>query len=187
VHERQGSIEVHVRKPQPPPRPGLRPTVHDRRSHGAALVLHRQLDDRRIPERERRNDRVAAILAVLVDDTITHRRRVQHRKPVVAREVPDVGSTPGPCRDAGGRRVAVRNADGNAGIAPVHLLEKQHELLDALASGEFSAPEPTDQIVDVAAPDVEIPRHDRQTVDRVVGTIRGAGLEEDRADSFAPA
>jgi len=81
----------------------------------------------------------------------------------------------------------MRNADGNAGIAPVHLLEEQHELLDALARSEFSAPQPTDQIVDVAAPDVEIPRHDRQAVDPVIGTIRGAGLEEDRSDSFAPA
>jgi len=73
------------------------------------------------------------------------------------------------------------------GVAPPRFLQQQHELIDRFTARERAGAQTADEIVDVAATLVNIPRHNRQPVNRG-GALHGRlRLEDDRANCFAPA
>ena len=158
-------------------------------------MLERQLDDYGPVQRQRRNDRVAAIFRVAALEAVAHRRDVQHGEAVLEREVLDVGSalrrSP---RYSTRHRIAARNPRGHDDVAAVRFLKQQDELIDGLSAGELAAPQPPNHLVDVAATDVQIPRENSEPIERrfpvmsafsrtVLGRMR---IKHHRSNRLAP-
>jgi excinuclease UvrABC ATPase subunit len=77
--QRERRVEVNVHDAKPPTRSRSRTPFDGSESHRTALVFERQLDDGRRVERQRRHDRVAAILRRIGAAAVAHRRNVQQR------------------------------------------------------------------------------------------------------------
>ena len=141
-----------------------RPALDDSDRDDAPLMFERQLEDRRLPERKGRRDRVAAIFAVAIGETVAHRRRVEQREAGVAPQVRDVRTASTPRSDARRNGVLRLQTGRDRIVAAVGFLEQQHEIADARAGSEFAGTERPDQRVDVAAADVHVPRDDEQRI-----------------------
>jgi hypothetical protein len=60
-------------------------------------------------------------------------------------------------------------------------------MIQGLAAGEFAGAQSPQQLVDVAAALVDVPRDNREPIDRLARRMRRTWLKEDRANRLAPA
>src|SRR5439155_7523591 len=75
---------------------------------------------------------------------------------------------------------------GNRVVAAIGFLQQQDELIDRLPAGELAAAEPANDVVDVAAADVNVPADENEAIEGDVCDLSRFGVKDDRTDRLAP-
>ena len=135
----------------------------------AALTLERQLDRRKIRQRQRRQDGVAAIFARLVRRSVAHRRGVVEGESERGGNRLDVESPTGWPARLQSRRRSHSRTDGVRHVATmaIRFLQQKHEVRHRPAVRQVAVAQVLHQRLDVAGADVYVPADDDERICRV--------------------